>query len=65
MRQPAPGDEVKTEAWLIRNMVTVVAGAARRPHIPRSKELRVLFKAIGIELSEPSKDGDGGALSAS
>lgn len=49
-----PGDEVKTEAWVLRNMVSILAGAARRPHIPRSHEFRELFKALGISL--PSKD---------
>ena len=44
-------------------MITVVSGAARRPHVPRSKELRILFNAIGIDTSRAKDDGALSALS--
>ena len=49
---PISGDDINTEAWIIRNLVTVLAGAARRPHRPRSPEMRTLFRAIGIDVPE-------------
>lgn len=52
------GEEIKTEAWVLRHLVTTVAGAARRPHIPRSNQMKGLFKLIGIEFPET----DDGAL---
>ena len=51
---PISGDDIKTEAWVLRNLITVLAGAARRPHTPRSPEMRALFRAIGIDVPEPA-----------
>ena len=51
------GDDVKTEAWILRNLISILAAAARRPHIPRSREMRMLFKAIGITVPEPTEEG--------
>lgn len=49
---PTLGDDIKTEAWVLRNLITVLATAARRPHTPRSPEMRQLFRAIGIDVSD-------------
>ena len=46
------GEEIKTEAWILRNLVTIISQAAKRPHVPRSKEFRLLFRAIGIDVPE-------------
>ena len=46
------GEEIKTEAWVLRHLVTTVAAATRRPHTPRSNQMRGLFKLIGIEFPE-------------
>lgn len=48
------GDEIDTEAWLLRNLITILTTAAKRPHVPRSPEFRALFEKIGISLSSPS-----------
>lgn len=59
------GDDIKTEAWILRNLVTVLAGAARRPHVPRSPEMRTLFRAIGIDVPENvATEEDAGSLAA-
>ena len=63
---PLSGDDIKTEAWILRNLVTVLAGAARRPHVPRCPEMRTLFRAIGIDVPENlAKEEDAGSLAAS
>ena len=49
---------MKTEAWVLRNLITTLTTAAKRPHIPRSPEFRKLFKAMGIVVPE----GEDGAL---
>ena len=51
------GDDIKTEAWILRNLISLLASAARRPHTPRSREMRILFKAIGIPVPEPTEQG--------
>lgn len=40
--------------------MTVISQAAKRPHVPRSKEFRILFRAIGIEVPH---DADGAGIS--
>ena len=45
---------MKTEAWILRNLVTIVSQAAKRPHTPRSGELKEIFKAIGIVIEKAS-----------
>lgn len=63
------GEDIKTEAWVLRNLITVLCSAARRPHTPRSPEMRALFRAIGIDAPEPRaqpvKDGDGTLVATS
>lgn len=51
------GEDIKTKAWILRKLVSVLAGAARRPHIPRSPEMRQLFRATGIEVPESNAVG--------
>lgn len=44
------GYSCKLEAWIIKRMISIVSRAAKRPHIPRSKEMRALMQEIGIEM---------------
>ena len=44
------GDDINTESWLLRNLITILSGAAKRPHVPRSQEFRILFEKIGVAL---------------
>lgn len=45
------GDSIKTEAWILRRLVSVFAQAARRPHVPRDAGLRKLFQTVGIDFN--------------
>ncbi|CAL1132195.1 unnamed protein product [Cladocopium goreaui] len=47
---------IKTEAWILRRLITIFAQVARRPHIPRDPQMRRLFAAIGINV-EPVPEG--------
>lgn len=50
---------MKTEAWILRNLVTVISQAAKRPHTPRSSEFKEIFKAIGINIPEKASPSTG------
>ena len=51
------GDDIKIEAWVLRNLITLLKAAARRPHTPRSPEMRHLFRAIGIDVPDQPQEG--------
>ena len=52
-----PGSAIKTEAWVLRRLVSIFGGVARRPHRPRDPEMVRLFECIGIDLSITSPQG--------
>lgn len=45
------GETIKTEAWVLRRLVTIFSQVARRPHVPRDAQMRRLFSVVGIEAS--------------
>ena len=38
------------QAWCLRRLISTYNAIARRPHIPREKELRRLFRSQGIDV---------------
>ena len=51
-----PGGAIKTEAWILRRLVSIFSSVARRPHTPREKGLRDLYGAVGITLGSLEAD---------
>ena len=49
-----PGAAIKTEAWILRRLVSLFAQITRRPHVPRDQRLRELFKIVGIDFEQES-----------
>ena len=47
-----PGDAIKMEAWLLRDMVYFFSRAAKRGHRPREPEMQVLMRAADIPIPE-------------
>ena len=47
-----PGDAIRTEAWILRRLVTTFGQVTKRPHVTRYPQLRKLFNAVGIEIPE-------------
>ena len=39
---------MKSEAWKLRRMITILSAAAKRPHTPRSKHFKKLLVATGL-----------------
>ena len=59
------------EAWVLRRCITVFSRVAKRPHTPRSGELRTLMSTLGLQpaLSDEANpdaaaDDDGLGVSA-
>lgn len=50
------GETIKAESWILRNLITILNKAAKRPHTPRSKEFRILFQCMGIEVNVTSSE---------
>ena len=48
------GAEIKKEAWILKRCVSVFSRVAKRPHTPRSRELRTLLSGLGL-----AEDGSG------
>ena len=46
------GPELQAQAWIVRNMVTIFAKVAKRPHTPRDAGIRRLFNASGIPIPQ-------------
>ena len=42
------GEEIKTEAWILRRLVTTFAQVTKRPHIPRDRQLRKLLRQLAL-----------------
>lgn len=53
---------IKTEAWILRRLVSLFGQVTRRPHVPRDPRLRQLFKIVGIDFE--SESGTNGASQA-
>jgi hypothetical protein len=47
-----PGDVIKVEAWLLRDLAYIFARAARRGHRPREDEMLELMRAADIPIPE-------------
>ncbi|CAL1147700.1 unnamed protein product [Cladocopium goreaui] len=45
---------IKTEAWILRRLVSLFGQVTRRPHVPRDPRLRQLFKIVGIDFESES-----------
>ena len=51
---PSSGDDVKTQAWMLRRLISIFSRAAKRPHTPRDKGFRSMMKEVGMEIKSIS-----------
>ena len=51
-----PGADIKTEAWVLRRLVSVFGQVTRRPHIPRDPQMKHLFTLVGIDVTRSSNE---------
>ncbi|CAE7325240.1 unnamed protein product, partial [Symbiodinium sp. KB8] len=61
-RKAPEGSQLHAQAWIIRNLITIFAKVAKRPHKPRCAGVRSLFEKAGIPVpaSSASSVGDDG-----
>ena len=50
-----PGDFCRTAAWKVRNLITIFGVIAKKPHRPRERNVRKLFRMVGIDMPEGLK----------
>ena len=46
------GEAYKAHAWRVRNLITTFCQVAKRPHRPRERNIRRLYKMVGIAVPE-------------
>lgn len=51
-----PGADIKTEAWILRRLISIFGQVTRRPHIPRDPQMKHLFTVVGIDVTRSSNE---------
>ena len=51
-----PGADIKTEAWILRRLISVFGQVTRRPHIPRDPQMKLQFTLVGIDVTRSSNE---------
>ena len=49
----AAGTTIKTQAWMIRRLISLFSRTAKRPHQPRQADLRAMMQEVGMLQSQP------------